>query len=324
MPSGRRLLARLHIRHRTTLVDERARVPEIWRLALNVRPLPAKISKEDHSGRRLARAESLAYHHGDKHGVFYVDASGPYRGGWYTAAVVHKKATVNGLTFRAQNITHAEEVAIALAAADRDSRVIITDSRGACRNIEQGYIHFLAYRILQNSDYPGAPAPRTIVWAPAHLGLEGNEMADASARALTLRVTTPSNPTAADPDPKPAFTFKEITLYQSEHSIFPKPCKDLTKTEEHILLRLFTKTLLCPAVLKLFDPACTGKCPHCEEKSPDIYHMVWACQSTPNLDPKPNPTPEDWEAALLNCSDLTSQKALVVRARAALEAKGLL
>ncbi|XP_077564764.1 uncharacterized protein LOC144180261 [Haemaphysalis longicornis] len=262
------------------------------------------MTRDDHSGRRLARAEALTRHYGNKHGIFYVDASGPHHGGWYTAAVVHQNVAVNALTFRAQHITHAEEVAIALAAADQESRVIITDSRGACRNIEQGYIPHFAYRILQNSDYLGAPASRTIVWAPAHMGLEGNETADAAARALTLRATS-SDPSEMDPEPKPALTFREITeLYLFGHAIYPKPCKGLTKAEERTLLRLYTKTLLCPAVLKHFDPAYTGQCPYCAEKSSDIFHMVWACQSTPNLAPKPNPTREDWEAALLGCSDL--------------------
>ncbi|XP_049515599.1 uncharacterized protein LOC125941802 [Dermacentor silvarum] len=248
------------------------------------------MTRDDHSGRRLARAEALAHYYGNKHGIFYVDVSGPHHGGWYTAAVVHENVAVNGLTFRAQDIRHAEEVAIALAAADQDSRVIITDSGGAYRNIEQGYIPLIGSRILQNSDYLVAPTSRTIVWAPAHMGLEGNETADAAAHALTLRAT-PSDPSEMDPEPNPAITFREITqLYQFGHAIYPKPCKGLTKAEKRTVLRLYTKTLLCRPVLKHFDPACTGKCPHCAEKSSDIFHMVWACQSTPNLIPKPNPT----------------------------------
>ncbi|XP_075749256.1 uncharacterized protein LOC142814398 [Rhipicephalus microplus] len=67
-----------------------------------------------------------------------------------------------------------------------------------------------------------------------------------------------------------------------------------------------------------------GKCPHYAEKSWDIFHMVWACQSTPCLTPKSNPARENWEAALLGCSELASQKALVNRARVALDANGLL
>ncbi|XP_037520836.1 ubiquitin-conjugating enzyme E2 Z-like [Rhipicephalus sanguineus] len=61
------------------------------------------------------------------------------------------------------------------------------------------------------------------------------------------------------------------------------------------------------------------RCPHCAEKSSDIFHVVWAY-----LAPKPNPTREDWEAALLGCSDLASQMALVDRARVAAVANGLL
>ncbi|XP_065286670.1 uncharacterized protein [Dermacentor albipictus] len=66
-----------------------------------------------------------------------------------------------------------------------------------------------------------------------------------------------------------------------------------------------------------------GECPHCGEKSSDMFHTVWACQKTPNLTPLPNPSREDWEAALLGCSDLTAQRALVEQARAAADANGL-
>ncbi|KAH7957304.1 hypothetical protein HPB52_017240 [Rhipicephalus sanguineus] len=58
---------------------------------------------------------------------------------------------------------------------------------------------------------------------------------------------------------------------------------------------------------------------HKKEGAADIVHMVWACHAT-----KLNLTREDWEAALLGCSDLASQKVLVDRGQAAVVAKGLL
>uniref|UniRef100_L7M2T6 Putative tick transposon n=1 Tax=Rhipicephalus pulchellus TaxID=72859 RepID=L7M2T6_RHIPC len=105
--SGQQLLARLHIQHDFHL-QERVRVPELWRRAIRVRPLPTNMGREDHSGRRQARAEALERHYGNKHGVYYVDVAGPNRGGWYTAAVIHQGAQVDGLTFCAPGTTQAE------------------------------------------------------------------------------------------------------------------------------------------------------------------------------------------------------------------------
>ncbi|KAG0418657.1 hypothetical protein HPB47_004679, partial [Ixodes persulcatus] len=104
-PAGRRLLARLHI-HYPTPTEERVRILEVWRYALHGRPLPANMTRDDHNGRHLARAAAMARHYGNKTGIFYVDASGPHHGGWYTAAVIHQNVAVNGLTFRTQDITH--------------------------------------------------------------------------------------------------------------------------------------------------------------------------------------------------------------------------
>lgn len=67
---GRRLLARLHSQH-TTLMEERVRTPTPRRYTLHVCPLPANVTREDHDGRRLARAEALARHYGSKPSVYY-------------------------------------------------------------------------------------------------------------------------------------------------------------------------------------------------------------------------------------------------------------
>ncbi|XP_037570627.1 uncharacterized protein LOC119452748 [Dermacentor silvarum] len=127
--------------HRNRKID--TTLQKLRKLGDQVRPLPSNMTKDAHDGRRLARAASISERYGTRPGVFYTDAAGPHHGGWYTAAVIHQNEPVQGLTFRAPNITHAEEVAIALAAADPASRVIITDSREACRNLQQD-----AFRIV--------------------------------------------------------------------------------------------------------------------------------------------------------------------------------
>lgn len=111
-----------------------------------------------------------------------------------------------------------------------------------------------------------------------------------NSRALTFRATS-SDPSEMDPEPNLALTFREITeLYQFGHAIYPKPCKALTKAEERTLLRLYTRTLLCPAVLKHFDPAYTGQRPHCAEKSSDIS-STWCGNANQVRTSPQNPTP---------------------------------
>lgn len=318
--SGRRLLDRIHIKH-DYYIEERVRVPEPWRRALRVRPLPRNMSKENHSGRRQARAEALQRHFGQEEHVCYVDVAGPHHGGWYTAAVIHNANTVNGLTFKAYSATHAEEVAIALALTYPSSKHIITDSRGACRNYQLGWASPLAQRILEPSCRYVNPTPRNLVWAPGHQGLRGNEQADQAARALSSRAISLSLEAYSQSD-NSALSFKDITnYYKEEHRRYPDPCKGLHRADERLLLKLFTNTVLCPAVLKHFNSSFDGTCQFCGEVA-DTFHIVWACQSNPSIPPNPNPTREDWEAALLGCQDLKAQEALVQRARAALLANG--
>lgn len=184
--AGRCLLQRLHISY-TYQAEERTPIPEDWRGALDIQPLPQNMARGTHEGRRTARVTALQGRYGSRPGVFYTDASGPHHGGWYTAAVIHQNVPVQGLTFRAPDISHAEEVAIALAAADPASRIIITDSRSACQNLTKGRITIRAARILKGCYYMDRPNTRSVIWTPAHAGLGGNEAADASARALDSR-----------------------------------------------------------------------------------------------------------------------------------------
>lgn len=150
----------------------------------------------------------------------------------------------------------------------------------------------------------------------------GNEAANTAARVLIHR-TSHLDPEYLKPEGGYLLTFKDITTYyRDRHRQYPPPAKGLGKANERILLRLFTNTLLCPAILKHFDSSFTGKCKYCGEVA-DTYHMVWACQLNSALPPNPNPTLEEWEAALLSCSDLQAQKALVRRAKLAADTNGV-
>ncbi|XP_049267378.1 uncharacterized protein LOC125756548 [Rhipicephalus sanguineus] len=317
--SGRRLLDRLHIKH-DCIPEETCRIPELWRHKLWVSPLPRNMHSQTHEGRRGARSRALEHQYGSKQGVYYVDVAGPSPTGFYTAAVVHQDQRVNGLSYRAINSARAEEVAIALAASDTNSRVIITDSRRACENYLAGEVSPLAYEILKRAARDSDPSPKRIIWTPGHQGLRGNEAADAAARALIPRAPHPG---FSGSEMQPLLRFKEILAHYCErHRLFPVPAKGLSKADERTLRRLQTNTLLCPAIVKHFDPKVDGRCPHCGEVS-DNFHMVWACQLNPSIPPNPSPTREAWEAALLNCSGLESQRALVQRARVAALSSGV-
>ncbi|KAH9377859.1 hypothetical protein HPB48_014659 [Haemaphysalis longicornis] len=266
--AGRCLLQRLHISY-TYQAEERTTIPEDWCGALDNQPPPQNMARGTHEGRRTARVTALQGRYGSRPGVFYTDASGPHHGGWYTAAVIHQNVPVQGLTFRAPDISHAEEVAIALAAADRASRIIITDSRSACQNLTKGRITIRAARILKGCYYMDRPNTRSVIWTPAHAGLGGNEVADASARALDSR-DPPRPPSLDDPEPNPVSSFRDIkAMYKLNRLRFPPPAPGLTKADERWLLRLYTNTVLWPAILKHFNPAFSGECPHCDHPFAD-------------------------------------------------------
>ncbi|KAG0432435.1 hypothetical protein HPB47_020845 [Ixodes persulcatus] len=280
--SGHHLLTQLHI-HYLELTEERVRIPEVWRYALHVRPLPVNMTRDDHSGRHLARAAALAGHYGSKPGIFYVDTSGPHHRECYTAAVVHQNVLVNGPTFRAQDVTHAEEIAIALAAAYKDSRIINTDSRGACRIIEQGYIPSL--KIATSS-------------GPSRLE-----------RSSGLLLTWASKATKRQMPP-PARSLSGERL-QTLPKWFPNPIRPSLFEKLLNYTNWATQFILSPV--------------RALQRRRNAHSSVFTPKPcSPNLVPKPNPTREDWEAALLYCSDLASQKGLVDRARAAAVANGLL
>ncbi|XP_037561211.1 uncharacterized protein LOC119440369 [Dermacentor silvarum] len=81
--AGRNLLHRLHISY-TYQTEERTTIPEDWRGALTIQPLPYNMARGTYEGRRTARVTALQGRYGSRPGVFYTDASGPHHGGCST------------------------------------------------------------------------------------------------------------------------------------------------------------------------------------------------------------------------------------------------
>lgn len=108
-PSRRRLLHRLGL-NAISDEDTLTPIPELWRQKLWVELLPRNMNTELHPGRRLARSAALQARHSDRPGVFYVDVSGPSPSGHFTAAVITEGKHADGLSFRGDIVTQAEEV----------------------------------------------------------------------------------------------------------------------------------------------------------------------------------------------------------------------
>ncbi|KAG0431639.1 hypothetical protein HPB47_021579 [Ixodes persulcatus] len=87
----------------------------------------------------------------------------------------------------------AEEAAIALAITSTStakSLAIIIDSQVACCSFGKGRLSEFAHRIL--TTYPSDQLPTvSLIWTPRHDSFSGNELAHASARALTTRAPPP-------------------------------------------------------------------------------------------------------------------------------------
>lgn len=322
-PSGRRLLHRLGL-NPISDQDPLQPVPELWRQKLWVEPLPRNMNPDLHPGRRLARAAALHTRHSDRPGVFYVDVSGPSPSGHFTAAVITEGKHVDGLSFRADTVTHAEEVAIALAASHPASRTILTDSRSACSQYLQGSIAPLAASLLQAASWRFNPHPIRIVWTPGHSGLPGNEAANAAARASPVRAVAPPCPETESGNTN-LTRFREIlAYYRASRRLYPDPARGLEKADERLLRRLQTNTFISPAVARHFLPEINGTCSTCHVLA-DTYHVVASCpvNPVPFSSPFPIPTREAWEEHLLGCSTLAAQRSLVERARAASSSTGV-
>ncbi|XP_040075969.2 uncharacterized protein LOC115316780 [Ixodes scapularis] len=272
---------------------------------ITVEKIPRNMNSERNANRRRVRAQTISRIWSKKPGTLYADAAILPRGNTATLVVADPRGNVVRTASVSTTLTeHAEEAAIALAATGtkQDHITVITDSQRACRNFAKGEIGEQAARILSKAQFTSMK----IVWAPGHAGVEGNEAANAAARAFHSNRDS-SAPQPHSPDPNMKYNEYLKTIREARMTL-PAPPSKFTKEEEHLYRRLQTGTMKTPMKLHQWYPQL-----HPSPTWGDLYHLMWVCKHIKGLDPILNPTRDSWNAAL-HWSDPGSQHWLVRRA----------
>ncbi|KAG0427706.1 hypothetical protein HPB47_025258 [Ixodes persulcatus] len=152
------------------------------------------------------------------------------------------------------------------------------------------------------------------------IALAATTAAHAAARAHTHRAVSQEGKDTQTP-----YTFKPTRLqkyadilahYRHERRQFPPPHPYLSRAEATAFRRLRTNSYSHGTLLHAMYPTLyPATCNLCSQPG-TLYHMVWECQQTPSLAPNPHATYEQWVGQLTS-SDLSAQRSLVERARAA-------
>lgn len=162
-----------------------------------------------------------------------------------------------------------------------------------------------------------------IVWAPAHSGIPGNEIANLVARDLTRRAS--AGEAEAEPERmQPLVTYQEITQhYRLSRKTYSSPHKSLPRDQERLLRALQVNTFPHPTRLHLFDRTHVSPlCRFCGEPG-TLRHIVGGCDKSTLDPPNIHLSTELWERALAS-SGLEDQLRLIERAVDAARAQGIL
>ncbi|KAG0418436.1 hypothetical protein HPB47_004864 [Ixodes persulcatus] len=119
--------------------------------------------------------------------------------------------------------------------------------------------------------------------------------------------------------------YSEIRAYhRGQRREYPPPHKTLNREDAVAWRQLQTGAFRNLALLHKFSPTSyKAECPHCGQYA-SLPHTAWFCTAHPNIPPShPDPTPENWEAALLSSSDADQLK-LIGRARLTADSVGAL
>lgn len=320
-PQGRSILQRLGYDPRPPFCgDKTDLLPRDLRDRLYVAPIPRNMSAKYHAGRRQARTRALQKRFGNDPTAYFTDASATSRKDFYTIAASNKVTTITAMV-KTTSVCTAEAAAVALAIRDADFKgqpaYVLTDSQAACRLFMRGTLPHSVARILGSC----LDIDHSIMWCPAHNGLEGNERADRIARGSNDRAAG-----SALKEPPPIVR-DILEIQRRERRTFGPPHPKLNRTQARDWRRIQTNSYPHLNLLCKMHPACyKNTCPWCSEK-PTLAHITWECVARPK---SINSTllrvadfTRQWEA-LLASEDRDNQLALLDQAQRAARASGAL
>lgn len=231
--TGRQILDRLGITYHTqhgVKVD----MPRHIRGVITVLPIPKNMHPAHHQGRRESRARDIQKKFGHSMDTVFVDAARYRHKRAYTAVVINYEGKcLTSATVSTPHVETAEEIAIALAIAQTQADVIVSDSQTAIRNFANGRISPEALQILKLGNNQEKSVH--LIWTPAHTLSEGsNEAAHRMARGLTDRasISAVSGNTDEWEWEDRMTTFHEITVHHRlQRRTFPPPHPKLSKKQ---------------------------------------------------------------------------------------------
>lgn len=313
--TGRKILERLGYKSREIAKDMKD-LPKNVREKLTISPLPRNMNPAYHEGRRRSRAITLQIRYGGRPDVLYTDAAEHIGKKAYTAVAVTEDGVPHSCcTILSCDTQDAEEAAIALALTEPGTRVIVSDSKSAIRNYDRGRISNAAWKILANAEVTAEQV--TLIWAPAHRGLIGNEKAHAAARGLTFRTIAEDalDPfVQASPRVEELGNFHEITQhYRLARKVLPPANPQLSRKEEVYWRKLQTGVFANPLLYSKWHPKVyDSRCKNCNGVA-DLVHMAWTCPSYN----KPHRNTASWEVLLLSLTSSTQRKVIGLALEAA-------
>ncbi|KAG0411357.1 hypothetical protein HPB47_011514 [Ixodes persulcatus] len=294
-------------------------LPREVRKHLLVSPLPKNMHPEYHDARHRDRCKHLHERYHQDVGAVYTDAADHATNPAMTMVVTNSQGVLlSGGSIATTSTEDAEETAIALALTLPNATTIISDSKRAVQNYARGRISRFAARILR--DFVPTDTV-SIVWAPAHSSLPGNDFAHNTARELAYR-SAGDRESGLTLHKDVLTTYQEITqAYRLARKRYPAGHKSLSKAQEHTWRRLQTNTYPHPTIYPhIYPDRYTGICEFCHQPA-NLTHIMWGCPNLPkrygNIE-----TMEQWDA-LMCSSDPVVQAAACKWAAEAAGAQGL-